>query len=113
ASQQTPHDDELESVLSALGGCVAVRSSGIREDQPDASWAGLYESVLNVESIDALRSAIQTCRKSADSSRVRAYGEAGGVAVLVQRMVRAETAGVAFSANPVTGNREQCVVNAV
>lgn len=97
---------------------VAVRSSGIAEDLAGASFAGQYESVLNVSGWKALVEAVRECWRSALSARISAYrgSEAGPVsatmAVLVQRMVPADAAGVAFSANPVTGNRSEVVINA-
>lgn len=97
---------------------VAVRSSGIAEDLAGASFAGQYESVLNVCGWEALVEAVRECWRSALSARISAYrgSEAGPVsatmAVLVQRMVAADAAGVAFSANPVTGNRSEVVINA-
>lgn len=109
--------DELwATVLSHLdqlgGGPVAVRSSGTAEDLGEASYAGQYETVLGVESPDELAAAIGRCLASADSARVRAYRAADAprpMAVLVQRMVPAEAAGVAFTANPITGDAEVLV----
>jgi pyruvate,water dikinase len=103
----------LNGMLSCLGGRVAVRSSGVAEDLPDASWAGQYESVLNVDSPQALHDALTTCIASGQSARARQYGHSAGVAVLIQRMVDAEVAGVAFSANPISGDRHEVVINAV
>lgn len=107
---------ELATALTALGGdAVAVRSSGVAEDSADRSFAGQYESVLGVRGADALAEAVRTCLASARSDRVTRYaaGDAGDVAVLVQRMVPAEAAGVAFSADPVTGERDVTLVSAV
>ena len=63
--------------------------------------------------------AIKACRASADSERARAYrrargrsGDAGGVGVLVQRMVPAAVSGVAFTIDPVTMNGDEMVINA-
>jgi pyruvate,water dikinase len=98
---------------------LAVRSSGVAEDLPGASFAGLYETVLDVRGFDALVGAVQRCWASAFSERVAAYRAAtgneqkGGMAVLIQRLVHADASGVAFSANPITGDRLECVVNAV
>lgn len=98
---------------------LAVRSSGVDEDLPGASYAGQYETVLDVHGIEQLISAVRTCWASAFSARVTAYQQAAGLggtrrmAVLVQRMVPAQAAGVAFSANPVTGERAEVVISAV
>ena len=110
----------LAEILSVLGNQpVAVRSSGAAEDLADASFAGQYETVLNVRGVDQLRQAIRQCRESAGSQRVQRYrrqraaGAAEEMAVLVQRMVAADAAGVAFSANPLTGERGQVIVTSV
>lgn len=109
----------VEEVLAATarlgGGLLAVRSSAMAEDQADASYAGLYESYLNVAPAD-VSAAITSCRDSGTTTRVSAYQPPGAeteVAVLVQQMVPASAAGVAFTANPVTGARDQVLVNAV
>ena len=101
-----PHLEQLG------GGPVAVRSSGAAEDTADASYAGQYETVLGVVGDDAVADAVRRCLASASSEQVRAYVGSGGpapMAVLVQRMVPADTAGVAFTANPVTGDDEVLV----
>ena len=106
--------DEIATALARLGdGPVAVRSSGVSEDLPDASFAGQYETVLHVRGADAVLEAAATCVTSATAGRVAMYGvAAGSMAVLVQRMVDADAAGVAFSANPLTGNRDEVRVSA-
>jgi phosphohistidine swiveling domain-containing protein len=98
----------------------AVRSSAAAEDLADASWAGQYETILDVASEDVAQ-AVERCLESAATPRVAAYqvgrGDAGprapGMAVLVQPMVPARAAGVAFTANPVTGDRDETLVTAV
>jgi phosphohistidine swiveling domain-containing protein len=110
---------QLAAALDALGGGeVAVRSSAVSEDMPDASFAGQYETVLGVKGPHAVMAAVERCRASGGSARVRAYQTVKGVdaapmAVLVQRMVAAESAGVAFTANPVSGDRQETLVSAV
>jgi len=94
---------------------LAVRSSALGEDSDKSSYAGAYESVLNVAGDEALQQAIETVRQSGDSERAAAYALAQGVgrprpmAVIVQRMVRAERAGVLFTADPVSGGRGRMV----
>ncbi|HEV8596833.1 MAG TPA: PEP/pyruvate-binding domain-containing protein [Candidatus Dormibacteraeota bacterium] len=109
----------LVAELAAFGdGPLAVRSSGVAEDRPEASFAGQYETVLDVRGMSAVLDAVRRCRKSAQASRVGEYaatrGEHGGeLAVLIQTLVPADTAGVAFTAHPVTGARDAVVVTAV
>lgn len=96
------------------GGRVAVRSSATAEDGSLASFAGQQETILGVESTDAICAAIERCWQSLRSERAVAYrrqrglGEDGlAMAVLVQRLINAEVAGVLFTRDPLdaTGNR--------
>ncbi|MCP9619081.1 aminotransferase class III-fold pyridoxal phosphate-dependent enzyme [Nocardia otitidiscaviarum] len=111
-------DAELDALIAAVGGYpVAVRSSGVLEDLDDASFAGQYETYLEIGDRDALRRRIADCRASAHNDRVRGYLERRGfdpararVAVLVQRMVESRTAGVGFTIDPITGREEHAVV---
>jgi phosphohistidine swiveling domain-containing protein len=103
-------DELVTALVSTIRGGgdvpVAVRSSGIAEGLPHASYAGLYGTVLDVRGDAALREAVSRCWASARAPQVIAYpgaGAATGVAVLVQPMVAAVAAGVAFTADPVTG----------
>jgi pyruvate,water dikinase len=109
----------LSAATERLGnGPFAVRSSGVDEDLPGASYAGQYETVLNVAAED-VPAAVRHCWASAFSERVAAYrqskGSAGPVAmaVLILPMVQADAAGVAFSADPISGDRGTAVVDAV
>jgi rifampicin phosphotransferase len=111
---------------SAKGQRFAVRSSGTAEDLAGASFAGQYETILNVGP-DQLPQAVRQILDSAASARVSAYRQArrqadaaaaldpseSKMAVLVQLMVAAEAAGVAFTANPVTGAHGEVVITAV
>jgi rifampicin phosphotransferase len=110
----SPQRAEIVAALARLGdGPVAVRSSGVAEDLADASFAGQYETVLNVRGPDAVLDAARRCVASAGDERVSAYGGASApMAVLVQSMVPATAAGVAFSANPLTGDRAEVRVSA-
>lgn len=110
----------LLGAAAALGDVfLAVRSSGVAEDLPGASFAGQYETVLGVRGEDALTDAVRRCWASAFGTRVATYRATRGpggpirMAVLVQRLVPADAAGVAFTANPVTGDREESIVSAV
>jgi rifampicin phosphotransferase len=95
---------------------VAVRSSAADEDATDKSAAGQYESVMDVGDADALRAAIEHCYRAADSARAVAYrgdDATARVALVVQRSIAAQRAGVAFSVDPVSGAGEDVVVEAV
>src|SRR6266498_4991142 len=95
-------DTQLASTARRMGGSrFAVRSSGAAEDLPNASYAGLYETYLNVPST-GLGDAVRRCFAAAVSERVTAYhdrhgGGAAAMAVLVQAMVDPRCAGVAFT----------------
>jgi rifampicin phosphotransferase len=97
---------------------LAVRSSAVAEDLADASFAGQYETVLGVRGGPALLDAVRRCRESAHSARVDHYRTARAgtaddrIAVLVQRMLDSQAAGVAFTANPVTGARDEVLITA-
>ncbi|XVQ90057.1 PEP/pyruvate-binding domain-containing protein [Microbispora siamensis] len=109
--------EALREALDALGGGpVAVRSSAPHEDLPGRSYAGVYETVLGVTGYDALLEAVLTCWSSAFGARASAYRRDDGkpaMAVLVQALVPAEAAGVAFSADPLTGDRRRTLVSVV
>jgi rifampicin phosphotransferase len=113
-------EPDFEELSRLIGdGPVAVRSSGIAEDLDGASFAGMYETVLNVSGAAALRDAFRRCLESASGDRAvhyrsqKAHTAEARMGVLVQRMVAADAAGVAFSVNPVTGDREEALVSAV
>ncbi len=101
------------------GGAVAVRSSATAEDLAEASFAGQQESYLNVVGHEALLTAVVRCWASLWTERAMAYRErqrveGAGVrlAVVVQRMVPADAAGVMFTANPVNGRRDEVLITA-
>jgi len=110
---------DLDEYSARLGGAVAVRSSALSEDSAEASFAGQFETVLEVEGAAEIRTAVERCLASAAAGRAESYRTemkvAGGpeMAVLVQRMVDATAAGVIFTADPVTGQRDRVVINAV
>lgn len=94
---------------SSPTGKVAVRSSAPAEDSAQASYAGEFETVLNVESKDQLYAAIQTVYESGNSERVQTYAAAKaqtgnqGIAVVVQHMLAPSYAGVLFTSDPISG----------
>ena len=103
---------ELAAAFGELGGSAAVRSSAVGEDGAKRSFAGQFDSFLGVNA-GALRKAVEACLASAAGGRAAAYGDAGGMAVIVQRMIAAEVSGVAFTCDPVTGDRNIIVIEAV
>jgi pyruvate, water dikinase len=95
---------------------VAVRSSAVAEDSGSASWAGQLESYLNITR-DTLIEAVQKCWHSIESEHAVAYAKEQdineqAVAVVVQVMVDSELSGVLFTANPVTENQDEIVIEA-
>jgi pyruvate,water dikinase len=98
---------------------VAVRSSATAEDLPEASFAGQQETFLNIEGAGAVLDAVKRCWASLWTARAisyRARREIGvkglSLAVVVQRLVPAEAAGILFTAHPVNGRRTEAVINA-
>jgi pyruvate, water dikinase len=113
------------AVLDAYAGLgagdvpVAVRSSACAEDSEEASFAGQQETYLHVRGGDAVRARIRDCWASFFSERALFYRakkgslEDLGMAVVVQRMVEAEIAGVLFTCDPVAKRHDRMVVEAV
>jgi pyruvate,water dikinase len=105
----------LRSAAEELGpGPFAVRSSAVAEDGAGRSFAGMYDTVLDVAPHD-LPAAMDRCLASSGAARVAEYDRhvGGQMAVLIQRMVRPIAAGVALTADPVNGDRRSCIVTAV
>src|SRR5690606_27793224 len=109
----------LDAYRELGGGPVAVRSSATAEDLPGAAFAGQQDTFLNVVGEDELIDAVRRCWGSLWSERAVAYRDRLGIdradvriAVVVQRMVAAEAAGVLFTADPVTGVRGRLVADA-
>ena len=112
--------DTLSAAAAQLGDiALAVRSSAVAEDLPGASFAGQYLTVLGVRGSKALVDAVNRCLASTFSERAAGYrkviGQQGipSMAVLVQSLIPAYAAGVAFTANPLTGDRSETLVSAV
>jgi phosphohistidine swiveling domain-containing protein len=98
---------------------VAVRSSATAEDLAYASFAGQQDTYLNVVGSVALLDAVRRCWASLWTDRAVSYRNANGIdqrsvalAVVVQRMIDAAAAGVMFTANPITGSRNEAVIDA-
>jgi rifampicin phosphotransferase len=101
-------------------GSFAVRSSALSEDSAQASFAGEFETVLDVQTDEEIREAIRTVRCSRHHARVQAYVQAQGleqapqeIAIVVQRLIRPDYAGVLFTVDPVTGDLAQMTGNFV
>ncbi len=123
-----PHDlqDEISAAISDLMAChrlpdfiAAVRSSAVDEDGATASFAGQHETYLNIVGADAIIQAITRCWESARSERALEYRRQQGlpvespqIAVFVQQLVASDVSAVVFSANPVTGSRDEIMINA-
>lgn len=101
------------------GATFAVRSSGVSEDSAGASFAGLYESYLNLHAAHEVLDAIQKCYDCLWQPRAVQYRALKKIdhgkeamAVVVMQTVPSEVSGVAFSLNPVTGAADEVVINA-
>ena len=113
-------EKEIREKFAALGAeRVAVRSSATAEDLPDASFAGQQETYLNVRGIDEVLAQIKECYASLWGNRAVCYRQNQGydqlsvaLAVVVQQMVESEKAGVLFTANPVSGSKDEIQINA-
>jgi len=120
-----PLPAELEAALQArlpdllAADRVSVRSSATLEDLAGAAFAGQHDTYLDVAGVDGVLDAVRRCWASLWEDRAVRYrhergfgvGEAA-MAVVVQRMVRSEVAGVAFSMDPVSGDLDRVVINA-
>lgn len=109
----------LEAYQQLAPSSVAVRSSATAEDLPGASFAGQYETFLGLSSAAEVFSALKRCWASLWSVRALMYRQRQGIAhssarmaVIVQHMVQASASGVLFTCNPVTGARDEMVLNA-
>ncbi len=110
-----------EQILSEMGkiagGHVAVRSSSTLEDMPGMSFAGQYDSYLNVKEVDLIERVIQ-CWQSLWNERAIEYRAKYNIStdfthgVIVQEMIYSKLAGVIFTANPIDGVRSELLINA-
>lgn len=114
-------DGLVDSIIDAYNeigkGRVAVRSSATAEDLPEASFAGQYETSLNVEGKDSLLENIKHCFASMWTDRAIAYREENNIehnqvqiAVVVQSMVQARSAGVLFTRNPLSNSDSEMML---
>jgi len=98
---------------------VAVRSSATAEDLPDLSFAGQQESFLNICGTEAVQQAVKRCWASLWTARAIGYRfqhhisqDEISLAVVVQLLAPAEASGILFTANPLTGRRDQVMISA-
>lgn len=98
----------------------AIRSSGMLEDMAEFSFAGQYDTFLQVTGLEEIQIALLKCYASLYSKTVLTYVQNNGLdiqsldlAVIIQEMVPAEKSGVAFTMNPVTGADTQMLVEVV
>ncbi len=98
---------------------VAVRSSATAEDLPGLAFAGQQDTYLNVVGADAVLDAVKKCWGSLWTARAIAYRARNHIppdevalAVIIQKMIASESSGVLFTANPVTGRRDEMVIEA-
>ena len=105
-------DPELavDALKSFNGAAVAVRSSAEAEDGAEASFAGMYETVLGVKTEAELREAITHCRQSTQSDRLKVYRAQHNLpdsplAIIIQELVEGEVSGVLFSHDPIMPER--------
>lgn len=94
----------------------AVRSSGTLEDMTENSFAGQYETRLQIQGVEAIAEAIEQVLESTNSEQLHSYLKEAGIdqnkvsmAVIVQEMVKPVISGVAFSKNPITGFDETII----
>ena len=97
----------------------AVRSSSTMEDLAGAAFAGQHDTFLNISGSDRILDSIKSCFLSLWHHRATAYRHHNGfnhahaeMAVVLQRMIPCEAAGVGFSINPVSGDLSEMVINA-
>ena len=113
-----PLREQIVAAYRQLGASVvAVRSSATAEDLPGHSFAGQYETILSVKSLEECLAAIKKCWASLWTERAYEYRRRNGIdhqqvemAVIVQQQIEPEAAGVAFSVDPVTGSRSRIVI---
>lgn len=122
---EAPLDAAVAGVIAeayerAGGEEVAVRSSAVEEDTAGHSFAGQFDSFLNVRGLDRVIARVRCCWASAHGERVTLYRREQGlptrpapVAVVVQRLVRAGRSGVLFTVNPTNGCRGELVISSV
>lgn len=115
-------DNNIEEISSKLEGnkAYAVRSSSLKEDMEDLSFAGLYNTYLNVVGKENIIASIKKCYNSRLNTNVIEYCKKNNIdinnlemSVIVQEMVEADYSGIAFTINPITGNDKEFVIEVI
>ncbi|CAB3289528.1 putative phosphoenolpyruvate synthase [Methanocaldococcus lauensis] len=111
--------NKLSEICNEEDVTVAVRSSATAEDLPDASFAGQQDTYLNIKGAENVVKYVQKCFSSLFTPRAIFYREQKGfdhfkvaLAVVVQKLVNSEKAGVMFTVNPITENYDELVIEA-
>ena len=104
---------QIGAAVAQLGTPLVVRSSATAEDGADASFAGQFQSFLNLHTVKEVEDAVRQCHESIKQPSVIQYCLKHGVdpeslrmEVIIQQMIEPRLAGVAFTVNPVTGAEE-------
>ncbi len=113
--------NEISDKFNSLSGkSYAVRSSATAEDLPNLSFAGQHDSFLNIRDENQLIKSVISCFSSVWTARAIQYREKNKIdqltvsnAVVVQEMIEGDYSGVTFTANPMTGNRNEVVIEAI
>ena len=110
---------QLKAMTGYADLAVAVRSSSSAEDLEDASFAGQYDTILNVRDEQQLLDAVRQCWASVFSEHARDYAAQKSISleefpmgILIQQMVYPDVAGVIFSMNPITDSKDEIIINA-
>lgn len=95
----------------------AIRSSGLKEDLENFSFAGQYATFLNIEGVEQIETKIIDCYRSMFKNTILSYLENNNIsssdlkmAVIIQEMVASEYSGICFTINPTTGNDKEMVI---
>lgn len=110
--------NQLGQADDPVGAAVAVRSSATAEDLPEASFAGQQETFLNIRGDQQVLESVKLCWASLWTARAMSYRHKRNydqdkvyLSVIIQKMVKAEVAGVAFTMNPLNGKAEEMLIN--
>lgn len=119
---EIPHSFKtpLFSIINDFGDVpVAVRSSASKEDGGQTSFAGLFETYLDVKGKEAIEAAVLKCWKSTKTERTQKYCERNNLdfnelemAVVIQEYINPDFAGVIFTVNPITGSDQELIIEA-